>query len=117
MFQHFPDWVLYTELVGSGTGGNGRMRLASEIKVKWIEKKIPLLSKIDLNRLELAGEKPNVNSLKRKAEKPLDIVETLIHQNKIESKIKEKQETLNKDDKINAARERYLERKRQKLKE
>jgi len=38
MFEHFPDWVLYTELTGSGTNNKGVMRLASEIKVKWIEK-------------------------------------------------------------------------------
>ena len=79
--------------------------------------KIPLLEKVDLNRLELAGEKPDQESLKRKAEVPLDKVETLINQTKIENKIKEEEESKSKDDKINAAKERYLERKRQKLKE
>ena len=38
IYKHFPDWLLYTELVGSRMSQNGRMRLATEIKVKWIEK-------------------------------------------------------------------------------
>lgn len=115
LYQNYPDWVLYTELTGSGKGNKGIMKLASEIKVKWIEKKLPLLQKVDLERLELAGEPPSQSGLKRQPQMRIDQIESLIEQKKLESRVKEQEESKNRDEKIQAAKERLLARKRQKL--
>lgn len=125
---YFPDWILYTDLSGSANGNKGIVRLASEIKVKWIEKKLPLLQKVDLERLELAGDPP---TKKHKSNITIDQIESLLEQKRLESKhhlsyakayhylhidqIKEKLQNESKDDKIQAAKERMLARKRQKL--
>ena len=115
LYENFPDWVLYTELSGHERSSKGIMRLSSEIKVKWIEKKLPLLEKVDLKRLEYAGETPSESGEKRGPEITMDQLESLIEQNKTEIRVKEEETGKNKDDKLAAAKERYLARKRQKL--
>lgn len=114
LYGTFPDWVLYTELAGTSSGSKGIMRLASEIKVKWIEKKLPLLEKVDLERLEHAGEPP-VHSGEKRTKLTVNQIDQLIDQNKKEIKIKEEQKSISREDKVAAAKERMLERKRQKI--
>ena len=86
MNENYPDWILYTELAGSASGNKGIIRLASEIKVKWIEKKLPKLQQVDMKRLELAGESPKINN-KRKAMITMNDLESLIEQKRKEGKI------------------------------
>jgi hypothetical protein len=114
MYASYPDWVLYTELTGSDRSNKGTMRLATEIKVKWIEKKIPLLEKVDMERLEYAGDTPKLSGEKR-TKITMDQLESIIEQKKMEKKVKEEEDGRNKEDKLSAAKERYLNRKRQKL--
>ena len=124
--DYHPDWLIYTELSGNASGNKGIIRLASEIKVKWVEKKLPLLQKVDMERLELAGEPPRAP--KHASDMTMDQIERLIEQKKQEckgldicyfifyiAKIEKAQGSQSKEDKINAAKERMLARKRQKL--
>jgi hypothetical protein len=47
--QYYPDWVIYTEL--SGAGQSGIMKMSFEIKLSWVEDKMPLLKEVDVKRL------------------------------------------------------------------
>ena len=115
LFTNYPEWIFYSELAGSTAGNKGIMRLSTEIKVKWIEKKIPLLDKVDMERLEYAGEPP-LHSGEKRTKIVMDQLESLIEQKRQENITKEKNDSLSKEDKIKAAKERLIARKRQKLK-
>jgi len=70
-----------------------------------------------LERLELAGDEPVVQTGKRKPEFTIDQVESMIKQSQTASKVREEEQGKSREDKIKAAKEKYLERKRQKLEE
>ena len=48
--NYYPIWILYTEISG-GRQGKGIIRLASEIKLSWIQDLLPLLKEVDFVKL------------------------------------------------------------------
>ena len=46
---NFPDWAVFTEITGGASGNRGTMRMASEIRPRWVENKIPLLNSVDMH--------------------------------------------------------------------
>jgi len=72
--------------------------MASEVKLKWIEEMLPLLKNVDI--LLLANIHPTVIPAQKRAE-PEKSAEN-------EAEIKKKE-----DEKLKAAKERYLQRKKQ----
>lgn len=50
MNEYYPDWLIYTDLAGTNSSA-GIMKMCFEIKLDWVEDKLPLLKEIDVKRL------------------------------------------------------------------
>lgn len=87
ILESYPNWIIYT-LLGGSSMTSGKLKEVSKIKSEWIEDLAPKLNKLDLTRL--TGGLP----VKRPREE--------------EQKTEEKPKP---DEKINKARERYLQRR------
>eukprot|EP01022_Parablepharisma_sp_SALTPOND_P028529 TRINITY_DN71103_c5_g1_i1.p3 TRINITY_DN71103_c5_g1~~TRINITY_DN71103_c5_g1_i1.p3 ORF type:complete len:627 (+),score=67.27 TRINITY_DN71103_c5_g1_i1:11580-13460(+) len=97
-YENYPDWILYTEISGTSKA-KSIIRMACEIKLKWIEEMLPLLKSVDV--LLLAKLKVDTSQDGKKRMAP-------------EDKEEEREEDIKKKeaDKLQAAKERYLKRKK-----
>ena len=87
ILESYPNWIIFT-LLGGSSMTHGKLKEASKIKSEWIEDLVPKLNQLDLTRL--SGGLP----VKRPREEE-----------------QKKEEKASPDEKINKARERYLQRK------
>ena len=96
--ENYPNWILYTEISGTSKV-NSIIKMGCEIKLNWVEEMIPLLKNV--NEFILAMPKEIEFSGKR------EVPEINIKKPPSEEEIKKAQA-----DKLKAAQERYMKRKK-----
>lgn len=90
--DYYPDWLIYTDIAGTGLSGQqGMIRMAFEINLEWVKDKMPRLKEIDVNSL---------------CDIPTQTVSTIL------GKRQEREELVitSKEDKIQALKDRFAKR-------
>jgi len=94
--ENYPTWILYTEISGTSKA-KSIIKMACEIKLKWIEEMLPLLKSVDLFLAPNLSEPVNIEKKRKSPEKDV---------------VSEEVAKKNQADKLKAAQERYLKRKK-----
>eukprot|EP00826_Nyctotherus_ovalis_P030918 TRINITY_DN2468_c0_g1_i6.p1 TRINITY_DN2468_c0_g1~~TRINITY_DN2468_c0_g1_i6.p1 ORF type:complete len:473 (-),score=119.98 TRINITY_DN2468_c0_g1_i6:93-1466(-) len=95
--ENYPTWILYTE-IASTSKARSLIKMACEIKLKWVEEMLPLLKNAE-TFLTPAKSEPRETEKKRKVPE-----EKAVESEEVTKK--------NKEDKLKAALERYNKRKK-----
>ena len=103
--DYYPDWLIYTEISGTASGSNGIIKMSFEVELPWVEDKMPRLKEVDVKNLcgiqvigtaNAAGGKRKERDEEKESEEP--VIDSVQH----------------KEDKLQALKERFLKRQKQK---
>ena len=96
-WEIYPDWLIYTEASGGGSN-MGQIKMGFEVKLKWVEAKMPRLKEVDADGLS-GGKRVGEKRVKREDE---------------EEEEKEGEQIMDREEKLRMLKERYAKRLKKK---